>query len=288
MFFSMRVIIQSMFKRPSNILKNNMIFIQPLLLYLLLLMTAMTFILAKEMYFVSKCMLLLSIFLMTIAFSAGWFYVNKLGIENYNSDDESDVVASKAIENFKKFFVGVGENFFKSFGGIIICAILYSVSIYAVGNLCLSLFGEPTVLMDMPKLAQTQTNAELVAYLNNISEADKIAFVSWIWAFVILTSVLNFFCLLYFAVLNFAKRNIFATLWLAVKFFFINLFPNIGIILAMFFAYLFLNILSFLIGAGTISFVILIILFTLYLNYYVLLVFCFYDEKTKINSNSRA
>ena len=110
----MRVIIQIMFKKPLSILRNNMIFIQPLLLYLLLLMTALTFVLAKEMYFISKCMLLLSTLLMTIAFSAGWFYVNKLGVENYNGNDEPDTIATKAIENIKKFFVGVGENFFKS------------------------------------------------------------------------------------------------------------------------------------------------------------------------------
>ena len=284
----MRVIIQCMFKRASNILRNNMIFIQPLLLYLLLLMTSLTFVLAKEMYFVSKCMLLLSIILMTIAFSAGWFYVNRLGVQNYNSSDEVEVVVLKAKENIKKFFVGVGENFFKSFGGFVICTILYFVGVFVVGNLCLSVYGEPTVIMDMPKLAQIQTNAELVAYLNNISETDKLAFVSWIWAFVVLSSVLNFFCILYFAVLNIEKRNIFATLWLTVKFFFMNLIPNIGIIFSMFFAYLFLNILSFLLGAGPISFFILIILFALYLNYYVLLVFCFYDEKTKDNSNNRS
>lgn len=284
----MRVIIQIMFKKPLSILRNNMIFIQPLLLYLLLLMTALTFVLAKEMYFISKCMLLLSTLLMTIAFSAGWFYVNKLGVENYNGNDEPDTIATKAIENIKKFFVGVGENFFKSLGGFVICFILYSVCIYAVGNLCLSVYGEPTIIMDMPKLAQAQTSAELMAYLNNISNAEKIAFVSWIWAFVILSSILNFFCLLYFAALNFEKRNIFVTLWHTIKFFFINLVPNVGIIIIMFFVYFLLNLLSIVIGTGTISFVILIILFTLYLNYYVLLVFCLYDDKTKDNCDSRA
>ena len=142
--------------------------------------------------------------------------------------------------------------------------------------------------MDMPKLAQAQTSAELMAYLNNISNAEKIAFVSWIWAFVILSSILNFFCLLYFAALNFEKRNIFVTLWHTIKFFFINLVPNVGIIIIMFFVYFLLNLLSIVIGTGTISFVILIILFTLYLNYYVLLVFCLYDDKTKDNCDSRA
>lgn len=284
----MRVIIQGMFKKSSQILKNNMIFIQPLLLYLLLLMTASTFILAREMYDISKYILVLSIFLMTIAFCSGWFYINKIGVENYNPDDEQDVIASKAIEGIKKFFVGVGANFFKSLGGYIICLVLYSICVYLVGKLCLHIWGEPTIIMDMPKLAQSQTSAELIEYLNKVSDSDKLAFVSWIWTFVILSSIMNFFCILYFAVLNFEKKNIFVTLWFTVKFFFKNIITNLGIIFAMFFVYLLLNVLSFITGTGTLSFAILIILFTLYLNYYVLLVFCSYYEKTKNNSDSRS
>ena len=51
--------------------------------------------------------------------------------------------------------------------------------------------------------------------------------------------------------------------------------------------YLGLNILSLVFGATSFGFAILMILLAVYFNYYLLLVFCFYDEKTKNNSDSR-
>ena len=77
-----------MFKTAYQILRNNMIFIQPLLLYMLLIMSASIFVAGRTIPSVTKIILLLCFVLLTIAFLSGWFHINKLGIEKYNPDDE--------------------------------------------------------------------------------------------------------------------------------------------------------------------------------------------------------
>ena len=277
-----------MFRIPFQILRNNMIFIQPLLLFLLLLMSASIFIAGRNMYMLPRIGLAISLVLLTVAFIAGWLHINKLGIENYSSSDEQEIITQKSINSFKQFFVGIGENFFKVLFSFVIIAVIYSAVMYGIMTLCLKLFGTPTLIMDLPNIAKNQTNAELVEYLNNISVEDKLNFISWVWSAIVSSSILNYFSLLYLVVVVNDKKNIFVSLWNTLKFFFKDILLGLLLVVVMFFLYFFLNLLSFIVGTNSFSFAILIILFTLYLNYYVLLVFWFYNERTKNNSNNRS
>lgn len=277
-----------MFKTAYQILRNNMIFIQPLLLYMLLIMSASIFVAGRTIPSVTKIILLLCFVLLTIAFLSGWFHINKLGIEKYNPDDEQEVITQKTIESVKQFFAGIGEKFLKMlFANILFVAIYMGIS-FCIVKLCLSVFGNPTVIMDFQNIAKMQTNSEIMAYLNNVSMEDKINFINWVWSAIVTSSVLNYFGILYFSVINCENKNVFVCLGKSIIFFFKNIFSNIAIILVMFFLYFFLNLLSLLLGTNSFSFAILIILFTLYLNYYVLLVMCFYNEQTKNNSDNRS
>lgn len=287
MFLKMRAIMQIMLNKPFNILKNNMLFIQPLLFYLLLLMTLLTFVVSPSVQFISKVMMLISIVLMTVAISAGWFYINKLALLSYNQEDDKETITEKSINNFKKFFIGVGENFFRFLFANIICFIFFVGITFLVVKACFHFFGEPTIFLSLSKMVEEKTNAEVFAYLNSIPDADKLSFVSWVWAMVVSASVLNFVWILYFAVLIFEKNNVFICFLKTLKFFFQNIFNCLFIIFITFILYFGLNFLSIIMGSNTFSFVILIMLMTLYLNYYLLLVFCFYNEKSKNNSNNR-
>lgn len=284
----MRVIMQGMFRTAYQILRNNMIFIQPLLLYMLLVMSAAMYVAGKTMPLVARIVLTACVVLLTIAFMTGWFYINKLGVDKYNPEDEQEVITKKTVESFKQFFSGIGENFFKMLFAFIIFGLIYVGVSYLVVQLCLKFFGTPTIIMDFQNIAKMQTNTEIVAYLNNVSVDDKLNFISWVWTGIVLSSILNFFGVLYFSINTYEKRNVFVCLWKAFLFFFRKILSSLAIILVLFFIYFFLNLLSLLLGANSFSFAILIILFTLYLNYYVLLVMWFYNEQTKNNSDSRA
>ncbi len=277
-----------MFKTAYQILRNNMIFIQPLFVYMLIIMNAGIVVASRTIPSVTRIILLVCFVLLTIAFLSGWFHINKLGIDKYNPEDEQEVVTKKTIESIKQFFAGVGEKFLKMFFASVLFASIYAGISFCVTKLCLNLFGNPTIIMDFQNIAKMQTNTEIMAYLNNVTIEDKINFINWVWTAIVASSILNYLGVLYFSVVNSEQENIFISLGKTIMFFFKNIFSNIAIILVMFFIYFFLNLLSFFLGANSFSFAILIILFTLYLNYYVLLVMWFYNEQTKNNSNNRA
>jgi len=250
-------------------------------------MTFVSFIINRNIYLIPKVVMLISVVLLFIAMLSGWFYINKYGVLSYNENDSKEEITIKTVQNLKKFFEGVGADFFKTLGICLIYGILYFAIIVAVSKICISILGEPKIIYELPKLAKASSQAEILNFINSISIHDKFVFTSWIMTLNIVSAILNFLGILYFAVSSFEKVNIFKSLFLAVKFFFKNILGNAAIVVLMFVLYILLNILSLLLGTNSLSFVILIILFTMYLNYYVILVFCFYNDKAKDNSNNR-
>lgn len=275
-----------MFKTPWKILKNNMIFIQPILLSLLLVMMSLTYFFGAVS--AKKVLLAFSVFMATIAFLSGWFHINKLGVDDYNPEDEQSVITEKTIKNFKQFFTGVGERFLKFLLGVIVFLFIYFAVGSVVGKVCMQSFGVPTMLQELSKIAQTvTTQAELVSFLNGISFEDKLVFSKWVFVVFVMSSIMNFFGVLYFTVITYENKNVLLSLWLAVKFAFQNFIKCILVILVMFALYIALNILSVPFGSNAFAFAILIILLVLYFNYYVLLVFYLYNGKAKDNSDNR-
>ncbi len=274
-------------KTSNNILKNNLILIQPLLLFLLIFMTALSYLAGKNMFFIPKIVLGVSIILLFIAFSSGWFYIIKNSTEDYSENDSKDEIALKSIKNFKKFFEGVGKGFFKSCGAYILSAIIYFAVMYCVIKLCLHFFGIPDFIYEFQKMTKAASQAELLNIIDSVSVSDKLIFSVWVVVINIISSVLNFFVLLYLAVINFEKENIFKALGHTILFGFKNIFGAVFILLFTFILYLILNILSLLFGTGVFGLFVMIVLFCWYLTFYVILVFCFYNERTKDNSNNR-
>lgn len=275
-----------MFKTPWQILKNNMIFIQPILLSLLLFMMSLTYLFGA--FSLTKLLLAISVFMATVAFMSGWFHINKLGIEDYNPDDEQTVITEKTIKNFKQFFTGVGERFLKFLLGMLIFIVVYFAFMSGLGKICLETFGMPTMLQELSKVAQSiTTQAELVTFLNGISFEDKLVFSKWVLATIVISSIMNFLGILYFTILTYESKNVLLSLWLTIKFVVQNFAKCISVIFVTFLLYIALNILSVAFGSNAISFAILIILLVLYFNYYVLLVFYLYDGKAKDNSDNR-
>lgn len=276
-----------MFKTPWQIQKNNMIFIQPILLFILIAMMALTYFVVGGVVSAPKIIMLDSVFFIAVSFTAGMFHINKLAINDFNPDDTKEEVMQKTIKNFRQFFTGVGESFVRFLFAYVIYIALYFALIYGFVKLGLYLFGEPKILINLLTVAKSMTTqADLINYLNNVSVDDKIIFANWVLSVSVLTSIINFFGFLYFAVLTYAKKNVFVSLFQTFVFFFKNILGCFGIIAMMYLFYMLLNVLSIVLGNNSFSFVLVIILFVLYLNYYILLVSCFYNEKTKNNSNN--
>ena len=189
-------------KKSAKILKNNLIFIQPLLLFFLMLMTGATFFINKNVFLAGKICLSISIFLLAIAFTAGWLHINKYGVISYNEKDSVEEIANKAIAGIKSFFEGIGKNFLKTLAGYIVIFISSFGIICAISKLLVSTIGEPKLIYELPKLAQASSQAEILNFVKNIPDNDKIVFSLWMIISNIVVFITNFFALLYFSVLN--------------------------------------------------------------------------------------
>ncbi len=272
-------------KTSFNILKNNLIFIQPILLYLLFVISILSYLVNKHVHISAQILLAFSLILLTVAVTSGWLFINKKAVLDYNKDDSREENSVKSINNFKKFFEGVGINFFKTLGIYIVISLIYLLTTFFISNLLTHLWGEPKIIYEIPKILKVTSEAELQNIINAITLRDKFIFLIWFFTAYFVTSILNYLSILYFAISSFEEVNIFKSLWLTVKFFLKNIFPSVQIMLSMFVIHISINILTGILGSNSFSYVILILLSIMYLNYYVILVFYFYYDK--INSNNR-
>ncbi|MBQ9244810.1 hypothetical protein IJ182_00915 [bacterium] len=275
------------FKKSVNILKNNSLFLQPLLLFFLTILSILIFLNGRTIFMPARISLLTAFIFMFIAYCAGWFHIIKQGIISYNKDDSPQEIAEKSISNFKKFFEGVGANFLKLFGSFIILFLIYSVVIFAVTKLCLVLYGKPEIIYDIQKYNEATSNAEKLNILNSIPVYTQLTFMKWVATLYPVSVVLNFFMVLSSAAIYFENTNFIKAIFKAIIFFFKNILICIVSMLLLQAIYIFINFISMLIGVNAISMFIVTVLITIYFTYYLILVFCIYYEKTKNNSDNR-
>ena len=273
------------FLTSFQILKNNMLYIQPLLLYMLIVMMVPAYIVSKTVLPLPKICLMISVFLLSSAFLSGWFFINKKAVDDYNPDDDKETVVSKSIKNLKLYFQGVGANFLRILLGILILICIYSVFAFFIYKAGMIYIGSSDIFYDLTKLS-VQNQQDLINYINTTTLPQQLIFIKWVLLYSVFILLMHFFATLYLAVIIFEKNNIFHLLYKTIVFIFKNILGCIGIILWLFLIYIILNVISALLGVNSLAFAVSIILFSFYLNYYILLVFCFYNDKTKSNSDN--
>ena len=273
-------------RKSFNILKNNSLFIQPLLLFFLIILSIMIFLNGRTLLSYAKISLLVAFLLMFIAFCSGWFHIIKLGITTYNENDSKEEIIEKSINNFKKFIEGIGEKFLKLLGTYFFLFIIYSAIIFVAAKLCLHYFGLPEIIYDIKRIEAAASPAEKMNILNSIPIQNQISFMNWVLVLYPVSVILNFFAILTCAALYFDNSNIFKTIFSSVKFLFKNILFNMLIILILQFIYIVINLLSVVLGTNVIALFITTMLLVIYLNFYIILVFCFYNDKTNNNSDN--
>ena len=278
----MKKLLQDSFK----ILRNNLLFIQPLLLYLLMIMLASTYFVSGHVALYPKMLLAVSMILLTVAFFAGWMYINKKGIDDYVEEDSAEEISIKAIKNFKLFFSGVGEYFFRVLKGFLCFGVLYAACFFFFKKLGKTIFANPVLINELNKIAAVKTNEELTSLLTTFKPEDIMVLELWIISIALFVSFLNFLFVLYLASLFYKKENVIKSLFKTLLLFFKNIFKCILVVIFLLVIYFIIGLLTAFSGQNPLAFAILILIMTLYLNYYVILVFCFYNERTKTNSNS--
>lgn len=270
------------FSKSYSILRQNLLFIQPVLLLILFVITGLSYIATGNLPQNSSLILLLSLFLSVVTGSAGILYINKLAVKDYDENSTNEEITVKSLQNFKKFFEGVGFGFLKILLSFIFLSLIYFTVILIVSRIVIYFLGIPEFISVFKNPEFFTKTENLLNYFKNIPLKDSVFFM----AGNISIMFLNHFALIFFAVLYFDEVNIFKTFWRSVIFFFKTFLINIVIILFMMILYIIMNLISLIAGAGSFAFVLIILLLALYLNYYLILVLCLYDEKTSAHSNN--
>jgi len=275
------------FRNAKRILKNNFIFIQPLLLYMLLAMLVFGSLLMSNAGLQVKLLLFISLVLMFAAFLSGWVSINMVAVDDYNPYDDFETINQKTLKNLKSFFLFVGENFTQSLFGIITYFAFYLLVSFGVIYFTTKCVGEPTAIFE---LANVMKNTTLTAsqFLELQDKANMNLPMAWIIVMTVCPLILNFLGVLYFVILFKTKKNVFVSMFETLKFFFMNFTKSIYLIFILFLIYFVVGLITMFLGSNSLTAILFVILFAIYFNYYLILVFCFYNEKTKNNSNSRA
>lgn len=282
---------KNLFKISGKILKNNLIYIQPLLLYVLLGQLAVNFIMINRAAQLPKITLLISLFLLTVIFFAGWFNINKLAVISYNPDDSDEVTAKKSIENLKSFVSGVGEYFVKFLCGLTFFITTAALGFYATIKLCAKTYGIPTSFIEnMNAIAQANPEDITSEYLINMSNSipfnEQLIITEWTGTIFLLSTVLFFAQNIYFTSLIIEKSNFLVCIIKSIKFFFKNFFGNILIALTAVSVFFIFNTISLFTMNNPILFIISFLLLLFFLNFYIIIMLKYYYDKTQTGSNN--
>lgn len=273
------------------LLKDNIILVQPLIFYLLLIGFISKPILFGTAQNLASIVAIVIVFLFTSAFLSGWFYIVKLAIsmknEVYETPEEKNLAALSLL---KQFFTGVGEYFVPFVFGLLLytlALVAFSVFSYKIG---MHYIGKVEMTPALVKVLNTGSYNDLYNFFNSNAVTKQTTIKLSYWGFYIsVLSLLFSFVTLYFgaAIVYDSKNPIMAAL-LNLRFIFINFWDSILLFLFLTFLNMAISILNMAAAMNIIFSVISLLLMIFYMSYHVMLVFLYYEEKTQDSSDSGA
>lgn len=270
----------NIFKKSAILLKDNLMVMQPLFIWALITMLVAMPLSAKKGIDVGFIFSLSIVILCFIAFLAGWYNCIKAVVANKNKVCETPEEKSKAqIEILKNFFPGVGEYIFP----VGIAVILYGIISYGLYALFVYLTHQAFNGAKIPKeFFDTNTPEQITKFIQTLSP-EQISILTGIMFGGLVTYFLFAVLILWFApALFYSTKNPFMALIKSIIFTFKNLFASIMIVVVMCLINMFISFTNVLFGNNFLAIIPMLLSF-MYLVYYVLTVFLYY-EQTENNS----
>ena len=274
------------FQKSFKILINNMLFLQPLLLYSIFIIATMYALNGRNILPVGQILYFVTMFLMSCAVFAGWFYINKLGVEHYQEDCSEEKSFHTTVSDFKEFFTGVSLNIGKFIFGMIIFLFAYFFITNVISHLLVKLFGIEQALQALVK-STAVSQAEVIKTFSAFSDNEQFKIGLLFIVVLSILALIQYWGILLLGVLQSNEKNWFNSLWQSIKFFFRYFLSNVAAIIFLFSLFVVFNLAFGFASSNVVLSSIFTLLMLLYFNYYVIVVLCFYHEKREDNSNSR-
>lgn len=276
------------FKKAFVILKENPMIIQPFVLYMLVMSFTNRSLFAPVENPWVHAISILSSFLLTAAFLAGWFHVIKKGVEQskkvYSNDEEK---VKDNLNIVKHFFPGVGEYFLSiTFSIVIYLTIFFLVTLLAI-KAGAHLIPRPDVTMVQMKalLLASKSSEEIVKSLSN---ETLIRLGLWSMYLMMISTALNFIMMYFFAAIFYESKNPFVAMFRSIKFLIRNFLGSMVIFLFLISLNFLISAISLIGGANIIVGIIGLLLMFYYAGYYFLVLFLYYEEKNTNNTRDNS
>ena len=272
-----------LFKEAFKISYNNIIIATPLLLFLLILNIYLMIAKNAVKALPSTILFFATLFLMVSAFLAGWLYMVRVAVNNHINNPESEKKYG-SFELMKEFPVGIAD-YIKPFMGFsilyLILADITFISVYHIGMKFIGGVGIPIAQfvsateapVAMQSLIQSLTKVQLLKinywYLLVMCSFQLFMLLTMFWPIEIMCSVKNPIIAFFKSITRvFTKPQV------------ILLFIGINIL------NLFLSLMNYVAIFNPITYFIVTMIFFYFIIYVFVLLFLYYDEKIKGNSDS--
>ena len=277
---------KNLFKDSFNLIKYNSIFIQPILLLFIVLTYSEDFVFKLRGSAIPYSTMLASLLLLCVAVSAGWFYINALAVKGVDKKYESNQERYQDVsQTFGKFFVGVGENFLKSLFVNILVLLLFVGCSYCLFRWGSHHVGSLRIVFDIINAVNANPDADVFKLAQEFyTPQNTIILAFWTLSSFALLSIISFIYVLYNAAMFLDKTNPFKALLDMIVFSFKNFFTLIFLFIVTILMNVAINIITTLSSINFILSIFGILLIFFYINYFVFLIFLFYERYSKKNN----
>lgn len=280
--------IQNIYRTTFDLLKTNMVLVQPLILFFIL--AGIIFMpLGNDKNLSNILIVLLCVGLVSVVFNAGWYSMfHKCIITPPNPNLTKAEQTIKSLELFKEFFPGVALYFIPFLGGSLLYLALLVIIFIAAYNWGIEHIGIPLGIPWEQLFSADQTSESVRDFFNKLSPGVKYQIALWEVVVIIALLVnylLNYLTMFWAQSIVFLKVNPVSAFIKSIKLVVQN--PVRTFIISLSFS-LCLQI-TFLISI--VPFILLqfigLALYILVIVYFNLLIFVYFDKK-QLGNNSRS
>lgn len=183
-----------LFSRSYNILKNNLILMQPILLFMLVTVMISPNNEQINVHSASFIMYILSLSALACAFIAGWYSMfNKCIAVSENQGFSSDEERARfSINLFREFFPGVGKYFLNVTIGTILYSIVFLTLSFLIFKVAHHFIGDITSINLNDYLSVQGSQDKALALYNKINNADKIRITIWYMIYIFFGNIFSY------------------------------------------------------------------------------------------------
>ena len=268
----------NIFKQSAILLKDNLMAIQPLFIWALISMFVAMPLSAKKGIDAGFIFSASIVVLCFITFFAGWYNCVKSVVANKDKVFETIEERNKAqLDILKDFFPGVGEYILP----VGIATILYggiSYGLYVLyKHFSLVAFTSAKIPDEFIKIIGTGTQEQITSYIQTLAPEQLATLSGIMFGGIALYFVFEVLILWYVPTLFYTSKNPVYALFKAIVFTFKNLFASILIVLVMVIINMFISFTNVFLGNNFLAIIPMFLSF-LYIMYYVLTVFLYYEQ----------